>query len=675
MKFIDLKFGQKLGLGFGLLIIIAATLGIIAVVNMQSISKRSKHLAQEYVPEVKVANSIERTSLQTMYAMRGYAFSEEERFLTQGNANLEEVKRFMGEAEQLARSSTQLKALQGAIDQTKAAVGRYESLANQTVETNQILSSLRQDMDDAGSKFLKNCTDFLDNQNRNLSSEINQGATGVRLKERHDKITWINDLIDKGNEVRVTNFKAQATRDVNAYEAAIDQFNIEQELRDLRSITRQNADIQALNNLEDAANNYIASMEEFLTAWKTREDLNAKRTEAGEMVLAQAQEVSLAGIDNTSNIANEAVTALGVSSTVMVIGLLIAMIIGILLAYVITRSMTSGLKRGVKFATQVSEGDLTANLEEVYLHRKDEIGMLSRAMTNMVNKLRDIVENILNGSEGIAGASGEMASTSQELSQGASEQAASVEQVSSSMEEMVSNIQQNTDNAQQTEKIAMNAVQGIREGSSATNTAVEAMKNIADKIKIINDIAFQTNILALNAAVEAARAGEHGKGFAVVAAEVRKLAERSKIAADEIDDLSASGVEIAEKAGIKLNEMVPEIEKTAKLVQEIAAASIEQNSGADQINNAIQQLNTITQQNASASEEMATSAEELSGQSDQLRDTIMFFKVDRMKKVQSQMPKRIKGEQLEKKEKVEKHSGAAIDLKEFQMNDAEYENF
>jgi len=172
------------------------------------------------------------------------------------------------------------------------------------------------------------------------------------------------------------------------------------------------------------------------------------------------------------------------------------------------------------------------------------------------------------------------------------------------------------------------ATEGIKQGSESTNIAVDAMKNIADKIKIVNDIAFQTNILALNAAVEAARAGEHGKGFAVVAAEVRKLAERSKIAADEIDLLSKNGVEVSEKAGKKLTEIVPEIEKTARLVQEIAAASNEQNSGADQVNNAIQQLNQVTQQNAAASEEMATSSEELSSQAEELKRIISFFKVN-----------------------------------------------
>ncbi|HPN22229.1 MAG TPA: methyl-accepting chemotaxis protein, partial [Tenuifilaceae bacterium] len=214
------------------------------------------------------------------------------------------------------------------------------------------------------------------------------------------------------------------------------------------------------------------------------------------------------------------------------------------------------------------------------------------------------------------------------MSQGSNEQASSTEEVSSAMEQMVANIQQNTDNSQQAEKIALVGAESVKRGSGATFKSVESMKQIADKVKIIGDIAFQTNILALNAAVEAARAGEHGKGFAVVASEVRKLAERSRVAADEIDILTKNGVKEAEDAGRLLSDIVPEIEKTARLVQEIAAASLEQRSGAEQINNAIQQLNVVVQQNAAGSEELASSSEEMSSQAEQLSEAVAYFKLD-----------------------------------------------
>jgi methyl-accepting chemotaxis protein len=308
----------------------------------------------------------------------------------------------------------------------------------------------------------------------------------------------------------------------------------------------------------------------------------------------------------------------------VVIFSIIAAIAGIILAFVIARGIINPINKGVAFAKRISEGDLTADVD---VDQKDEIGVLADALKNMANKLKEIVGSIRSGADNIASASQQMSSNSQEMSQGASEQASSAEEVSSSMEEMVSNIQQNTDNAQQTEKISTTASERIAEGNKAAQNSVESMKEIADKISIINDIAFQTNILALNAAVEAARAGEHGKGFAVVASEVRKLAERSAEAASEIDEKSKSGVEISEKAGKQLAEIVPEIEKTSKLVQEITAASNEMNSGADQVNNAIQQLNQVTQQNAASSEELATSAEELSSQAEQLKQVISYFNI------------------------------------------------
>jgi methyl-accepting chemotaxis protein len=211
------------------------------------------------------------------------------------------------------------------------------------------------------------------------------------------------------------------------------------------------------------------------------------------------------------------------------------------------------------------------------------------------------------------------------MSKGASTQAASAEEASSSIEQMNANIRQNAENALQTEKIATQAANDAQEGGDAVNMTVSAMKQIADKIMIIEEIARQTNLLALNAAIEAARAGEHGKGFAVVAAEVRKLAERSQNAAAEINDLSTNSVEVAEQAGQLLEVIVPNIQKTAELVQEISAASKEQDAGAEQINKSIQQLDSVIQQNASASEEMASTAEELSSQSEQLADMISFF--------------------------------------------------
>ncbi len=274
-------------------------------------------------------------------------------------------------------------------------------------------------------------------------------------------------------------------------------------------------------------------------------------------------------------------------------------------------------------AKNVAQGNLLVDLKE--RSAQDE---LMQALAAMVAKLVDVVKDVKNASDNVASGSQELSSSAQQMSQGASQQAAAAEEASSSMEEMSANIKQNADNAQQTEKIAVKSSEDAKDGGKAVAETVKAMKDIAAKISIIEEIARQTNLLALNAAIEAARAGEHGKGFAVVASEVRKLAERSQKAAAEISELSSSSVEVAEKAGVMLANILPDIQKTAELVQEINASSKEQDTGAQQINKAIQQLDQVIQQNASASEEMASTAEELSSQSAQLQSTIAFFRID-----------------------------------------------
>ena len=299
-----------------------------------------------------------------------------------------------------------------------------------------------------------------------------------------------------------------------------------------------------------------------------------------------------------------------------------ALVIAVLTAIFLTRGIVRPLHEAVEVANALAAGDLTVKVEA---KSKDETGMMLVAMGNMVLKLREIVAEVTSAADNVASGSTELSSSAESMSQGASEQAAAAEEASSSMEQMSSNIRQNADNAIQTEKIAVKSAADAKEGGEAVVQTVAAMKAIAGKINIIEEIARQTNLLALNAAIEAARAGEHGKGFAVVASEVRKLAERSQHAAAEISELSTSSVEVAEKAGDMLTKMVPDIRKTAELVQEISASCREQDTGAEQINKAMQQLDQVIQQNASAAEEMASTSEELSSQAEQLQASIGFF--------------------------------------------------
>ncbi|NLY41718.1 MAG: HAMP domain-containing protein, partial [Desulfovibrionales bacterium] len=554
---------------------------------------------------------------------RGYAFTGQESFLEGGKKYLDEIQKQLDLAQAHVEKYPHLVKLREQLPIIQARLTEYKNQAQDTEKQSTLQAQTLASMDATGKILKQEATNFLASQNAEMDREIGEGASVDKLTERREKISQVTQLINLADEARFTAAAALALRTPKLLEDGLALYPLAGELvGKLQATVRQNANIKQLQAVGQAAAAYKTDMETVLTTWTALEELNAQRTKTGIALLNEVGKINDAVMDLTQKVANSAVNSLSAASSVMIGGLALALVLGIAVAIVLTRAITAPVHKGVAFAQKIAEGDLTAHVD---VDQKDELGILATALRDMVAKLREIVSEVQSASDNVASGSEQLSASAEQLSQGATEQAASVEEVSSSMEEMAANIRQNADNASQTEKIALKAAHDAQTGGQAVTQAVEAMKNIAEKISIVEEIARQTNLLALNAAIEAARAGEHGKGFAVVAAEVRKLAERSGTAAAEISELSSSTVTIADQAGQMLTRLVPDIQRTADLVQEISAASNEQNAGAEQINKALGQLDQVIQQNASGSEEMASTSEELSSQAEQMQATMAFF--------------------------------------------------
>jgi methyl-accepting chemotaxis protein len=457
----------------------------------------------------------------------------------------------------------------------------------------------------------------------------------LMANDRYPKTVQANDMIDSINVVAramrnaLLVSDAETARELDRIDAA--RKVIEDRLQQLERTIHTAEGKALLDKLKAARATYVPLQGKFVELIRTENEDEAKALMLKQVRPAQADYLKAVGelIAYQSALMTDAGKHAAAdyqsARNLMIAFAFGALVVTLLLALWITRSITRPLREAAVTAQALAQGDLTQRIDA---DSRDEVGILMSAMHDLVQKLNQIIGEVKESADALANASGQVSATAQSLSQSSSEQAASVEETTASIEQMTASITQNTENARVTDTMASRSAMQAEQGGAAVKQTVKAMKSIAGKIGIIDDIAYQTNLLALNAAIEAARAGEHGKGFAVVAAEVRKLAERSQVAAQEIGQLAGSSVQMAEQAGKLLDEMVPSIKKTSDLVQEIAAASQEQSQGVGQINGAMGQLNKATQQNASASEELAATSEEMGGQAAQLQELMEFFKIE-----------------------------------------------
>ena len=593
----SLSLGMKISLGFAALIIIACALGLMAIVKMGGVETQSAMLANEYVPEVEVANELKGTVSSLLFEMRGYAFTEDEEFYKKALTEMAAVEAALEKTKKLEAASPNLKALKGQLEKVTRGYNEYKTLSIQTKDTIGKMAEERKKMLDLAGRYMKNSSDFLVSQDEAFKREVganeDAGKKESMLLERLHKIELVNEVIDFGNEARIGNFRSQATRSPEVMKEAMLVFpKIEEKLNELQKTTRAAANLKQIEDIRAAGTAYKQGMTDFLNLWLENEALAAKRGQVFQEVNAACKETADAGAEAADRIAKEAVSALSTASFIMIIGLIAALIIGVVLAFFITRSITVPINR--------------------------------------------IIAGLNEGAGQVASASGQVSSSSQSMAEGASQQAASIEETSSSMEEMSSMTKRNAENAGNADGLMKDANHVVTTANTSMGQLTQSMQEISKAseetskiIKTIDEIAFQTNLLALNAAVEAARAGEAGAGFAVVADEVRNLAMRAATAAKDTAQLIEGtvkkvndGSHLVSTTNEAFTKVAESSGKVGTLVAEIAQASKEQSNGIDQVNIAITEMDKVVQQNAANAEESASAAEEMSAQAEQLKEYV-----------------------------------------------------
>ncbi|MFH0997804.1 MAG: methyl-accepting chemotaxis protein [Pseudomonadota bacterium] len=577
------------------MILITLYLGGIAVVTMKGVVAESRLLGDEYAPEVKLSSDLERRTYRTMYAIRGYNFTYDRKYLEDGRAAMVQVMEVIAAAEKLSGRAPHLVHLKGAMDEVKSAMNEFERLTTETEKTVATIEKLATEMNDVARIYMNNSADYLKAMNTSMLKVLADEDSLFQIRaERLKMINLINDIVELCNAARIASLSARANRNMQIMADGIKTIfpDIEKKVQELESITLIASNQKQLKDILAQGKAYKAAMENYLAAAAELDKLNADQVTAGTKSLELAGNLTKTAIDQTGKIADQTSGSLNKASTTVLTGLGVALVIGMLMAVFITRSITLPIRR--------------------------------------------IIDGLNEGADQVASAAGQVSAASQSLAEGSSEQAAGIEETSSSLEEMSSMTKRNAQNAGQANSLMTETKNMVSQANTSMSRLTTSMTDISKAgeetfkiIKTIDEIAFQTNLLALNAAVEAARAGEAGAGFAVVADEVRNLAMRAADAAKNTSILlegTVKKVKDGSELVIRTNDAFQQVAagsaKVAELVGEIAAASSEQAIGIEQVNSAVTEMDKVTQQNAATAEESASASEELNAQAEQMKSMV-----------------------------------------------------
>lgn len=595
---------RKITLQFGLILLLTGFAIVMAIFIMSSSKNSAQMFFEKAIPTKDWGNLAYQNTLLGLSDVQIYSTTHDEARRLSAIEYLKTVMNCFNEIKQRVSGDDLV-----AVDSMIAKSARYNTIIHNNIALANEMRQIHDEMDQLKEKY------FFPNIHK-MQQAVIAHINKNNAKESAQRLKTLSDLL------HLVDVSKGTISDQNLIQQAITRTT--ELFKQVAKFAPEIGQAATMKEMLGATQTYSEKTKKYYELLALVTSNNAKAGVISNEVLELEKHFNERQSQEVSNIIMNLNQRMTKSQTLMVILLIASIAICIILIVAMTRNTINPIKKSVDGIKRITEGDLTANVE---INTGDEFSEMANQLNTMNNNLKTVVSNIISGADNIYQSSSEMSNASDMMSRGATMQAASAEQVSTSVEQMSASIEQNNQNARQTEKIAQKALESIREGSEASMRSVTAMKDIAAKISIIDEIAFQTNILALNAAVEAARAGENGKGFAVVAAEVRKLAERSATAAAEIDKVSKEGVRISEDAGKLLINILPDIEKTAMLVREIAEASNEQTTGIAQINNAVRQLNEITQQYSSSAEELSSSSQTLAVESENLKKTVEYFNI------------------------------------------------